>query len=176
MTSNNLPDFVRKIRPPAEIGPLAADLQPTRASKPELYGDVVALNLVDLDREGLAEYKKQVAASLDTSVSSRHKSVDLTSRDTSGTPAEDKRKDSARLFKVTLVRQRSVDDSDQNAFETTKRMSVEDEHYDELKSFYSKDSQNSEDSERVNTLNKSSQSNDMLPNSLNNTSVWSFSA
>ena len=52
-----LPDFVKDIRPPQGVI-LAAEYLP--APVPELEGDVEALRLVDLDREGLTEYKPQV--------------------------------------------------------------------------------------------------------------------
>lgn len=55
--SRDLPEFVLEIRPPKGIS-LAADC----SSDPvyELEGDVHALKLIDLDREGLGEYKSQV--------------------------------------------------------------------------------------------------------------------
>lgn len=52
--SIELPTFVREIKPPTGLT-LAAD-SPS-ASIYELEGDVYALNLVDLEREGLIEYK-----------------------------------------------------------------------------------------------------------------------
>jgi hypothetical protein len=58
-----LPPFVKEIKPPAGMT-LAADSASTTVY--ELEGDVYALNLVDLEREGLVEYRyllKQVKAS-----------------------------------------------------------------------------------------------------------------
>jgi Ca2+-binding EF-hand superfamily protein len=58
-----LPPFVKEIKPPAGVV-LAADSNSTTVY--ELEGDVYALNLVDLEREGLVEYRyllKQVKAS-----------------------------------------------------------------------------------------------------------------
>jgi hypothetical protein len=66
---------VRNIRPPPGVGLLAADEAEAAArsttSRVKLFGDVVALNLVDLDKEGLAEYKSQVVASLDSGLLTR---------------------------------------------------------------------------------------------------------
>lgn len=57
----NLPDFVRKIPAPKGVV-LAADLYGNHSSLlHELYGDVEALKLVDLDREGLGQYKNYKA-------------------------------------------------------------------------------------------------------------------
>ena len=53
--SDRLPDFVRDMAPPPGLT-LAAD-QPPANNTPELYGDLEALNLIDLDREGLSMYK-----------------------------------------------------------------------------------------------------------------------
>jgi hypothetical protein len=55
-TSKDLPEFVHDIKTPEGIS-LAADHQ--RANY-ELEGDIHALKLIDLDREGLSEYKSQV--------------------------------------------------------------------------------------------------------------------
>lgn len=54
----DLPQFVRQIPTPAELSPLACDFQ--GRSVPELEGEVHALGLVDLEREGLAEYRAQL--------------------------------------------------------------------------------------------------------------------
>lgn len=52
---SQMPDFVRDIRPPSGLV-LAADTQvPYRM--PELEGDLFALAYVDLEREGLGEYR-----------------------------------------------------------------------------------------------------------------------
>ena len=48
-----LPEFVKEIRPPPGVV-LASEWQP---SLYDLEGDVQALSLIDLDREGLAEYR-----------------------------------------------------------------------------------------------------------------------
>jgi hypothetical protein len=50
----DFPDFVREIRPPVGVV-LAAEYK--AASLIDLEGDVQALNLIDLDREGLGEYR-----------------------------------------------------------------------------------------------------------------------
>lgn len=51
--SSQLPSFVTEIRPPPGVI-LASEYKP----KIELEGDIDALKLIDLDREGLSEYKK----------------------------------------------------------------------------------------------------------------------
>jgi hypothetical protein len=56
-TSRELPDFVLDIKPPAGVV-LAADYQYNQVH--ELEGDLQALRLVDLEREGLAEYRAQL--------------------------------------------------------------------------------------------------------------------
>ena len=56
-TSSELPDFVLDIKPPSGVV-LAADHKPS--SVPELEGDLHALNLIDLDKEGLSEYRSQL--------------------------------------------------------------------------------------------------------------------
>ncbi|CAF0921745.1 unnamed protein product [Brachionus calyciflorus] len=56
-TSRELPDFVLDIKPPQGIV-LAADFQYNNIH--ELEGEVQALRLVDLDREGLTQYKSQI--------------------------------------------------------------------------------------------------------------------
>ena len=56
-TSQEIPDFVRKIKPPNGMV-LAADT--VHRTVYELEGDVGALKLVDLDGEGLGEYRDQV--------------------------------------------------------------------------------------------------------------------
>jgi hypothetical protein len=61
VNGNQLPQFVRDIKPPEGMV-LAADQQSTVV--PELYGDVEALKLINLDAEGLGEYKAQLEAFL----------------------------------------------------------------------------------------------------------------
>lgn len=56
--STNLPNFVLDIQTPAELAPLAAEHKP---KVHQLYGDLDALKLIDLDREGLAPYKSQLS-------------------------------------------------------------------------------------------------------------------
>ena len=56
-TSQELPQFVLDIKPPQGVV-LAADYQYNNIH--ELEGDVGALKLVDLDREGLSQYRAQV--------------------------------------------------------------------------------------------------------------------
>ena len=69
--SNELPSFVREIRPPAGVV-LAAEYQ--APSLFELEGDVDALRLIDLEQWGLSEYRSYLSggyrASQATSVSS----------------------------------------------------------------------------------------------------------
>jgi hypothetical protein len=55
--SSNLPSFVSEIKTPNGLV-LAANYRPNHLH--ELYGDVHALSYVDLDREGLGEYKHYV--------------------------------------------------------------------------------------------------------------------
>jgi hypothetical protein len=57
-TSRDLPEFVYDIKAPEGIS-LASDHHHHRACH-ELEGDIHALKLIDLDREGLGEYKSQV--------------------------------------------------------------------------------------------------------------------
>jgi hypothetical protein len=57
MPGNQLPQFVRDIRPPEGML-LAADHQPSTV--PELYGDIEALKFINLEAEGLGEYKAQL--------------------------------------------------------------------------------------------------------------------
>lgn len=65
--SRELPEFVKEIPPPH--GVKLASEQPYNPVY-ELEGDVEALKLVDLDREGLSEYKPQVIRKLAQSASS----------------------------------------------------------------------------------------------------------
>lgn len=58
--SDELPAFVHKM-PPPKGERFAADCRQLAPTPPPLYGDLHALRLVDLDREGLAEYKPQLA-------------------------------------------------------------------------------------------------------------------
>lgn len=55
---NQLPDFVLNIRTPDDIGALAADYKFN--SIYELEGEVEGLKYVDLEKEGLAEYRPQL--------------------------------------------------------------------------------------------------------------------
>jgi hypothetical protein len=56
-TARELPDFVMDIKPPQGVV-LAADYQYNQVH--ELEGELQALRLVDLDREGLGQYKDQL--------------------------------------------------------------------------------------------------------------------
>lgn len=56
-SSRDLPDFVHQIKRPQEVGPLAAEYKPRTFH--ELFGDLHALNLIDLGKEGLGAYRKQ---------------------------------------------------------------------------------------------------------------------
>lgn len=56
--SSELPDYVRNFRPPEGIT-LASE--ETAMLRYELEGDIQALSLVDLDREGLSEYRNVVS-------------------------------------------------------------------------------------------------------------------
>jgi hypothetical protein len=55
-TADRLPEFVRELPLPNGLNKLAADESPF-GQLPELYGDLDALNLIDMDREGLSAYK-----------------------------------------------------------------------------------------------------------------------
>lgn len=55
--ANELPDFVLEIQPPAGIV-LAADYKYNQVH--ELEGELQALKLVDLDKEGLGQYREQL--------------------------------------------------------------------------------------------------------------------
>jgi hypothetical protein len=50
----SLPDFVKEIRPPPGLT-LASDMRVD--GRPLLEGDIDALDLIDLDKEGLSEYR-----------------------------------------------------------------------------------------------------------------------
>ena len=56
MKFNDFPDFIKDIRPPQGLV-LAADYV---QKSPSLEGDLQALSWIDLDREGLSEYKAYV--------------------------------------------------------------------------------------------------------------------
>ena len=62
-TCAELPDFVKNIRHPDNI-PLACDQPPPVC---RLEGDLDALSLIDLDREGLSEFKAYLQPKLQTS-------------------------------------------------------------------------------------------------------------
>lgn len=62
ITAHNIPDEIRHVPNPNGLV-LAADVQQEAGDNvPELYGDVNALIDVDLDREGLGEYRSQIHA------------------------------------------------------------------------------------------------------------------
>lgn len=66
--SENLPEFVREIPKPTGLK-LAAETPPTHNKPPyPLYGDLDALRLVDLEREGLGEYNGVVVSGSSTTV------------------------------------------------------------------------------------------------------------
>ena len=50
-----MPDFVREIATPAEVGVLAAEYRPR--SLVELEGELEGFKYIDLDKEGLGEYR-----------------------------------------------------------------------------------------------------------------------
>lgn len=54
--SDSLPDFVKEIQGPKGLV-LASDVKKSKQFLHELYGDLDALKYVDLEREGLAEYR-----------------------------------------------------------------------------------------------------------------------
>jgi hypothetical protein len=56
VSSQELPLFINKIQPPAGIT-LASNWRVPKDYTYELEGDVHALNLIDLDKEGLSEYR-----------------------------------------------------------------------------------------------------------------------
>ena len=76
-THNELPQFVKEIRPPTGVI-LAAEY--TAPSLIELEGDVQALNLIDLDREGLKEYRTFLTkfGSTTTTTSTTHTAPSIT--------------------------------------------------------------------------------------------------
>lgn len=55
---SNLPNFVLDIKTPGELGPLAAEYKP---KVHQLCGDLDALKLIDLNREGLTVYRSQLS-------------------------------------------------------------------------------------------------------------------
>lgn len=57
--ANDLPQFVKDIKTPDGLV-LASEQQPPQPTVHELIGDVEALKLIDLEREGLSEYKHQL--------------------------------------------------------------------------------------------------------------------
>lgn len=57
-SSQNLPNFVKSIKTPADVGKLAAEHNYNDVH--ELEGDLDALKLIDLDKEGLGMYKSQL--------------------------------------------------------------------------------------------------------------------
>lgn len=59
--SNELPDFVKNIKTPNNIK-LAAEVKSNQIH--ELVGDLEGLEYIDLEKEGLSEYKKQLTASI----------------------------------------------------------------------------------------------------------------
>ena len=63
---NELPQFVKEIKPPTGVV-LAAEYN--QSSLFELEGDIHALSLIDLEREGLGEYKAYLAKLTQSSVS-----------------------------------------------------------------------------------------------------------
>ena len=58
-TATDMPDFVNEIKPPKGLV-LAAEQPSESNSVHELYGDVHALKMIDLEREGLSQYRDQV--------------------------------------------------------------------------------------------------------------------
>jgi Ca2+-binding EF-hand superfamily protein len=73
VVSDELPDFVKEIKTPDDIV-LAANHDSSKLS-PELEGDVEALRLVDLDKEGLSEYKSLFQNNVRKSTSFANKST-----------------------------------------------------------------------------------------------------
>ncbi len=56
--SNQLPDFVLDIKTPSGIGQLASEFK--QSSVYELEGELEGLKHIDLDKEGLSEYRSQL--------------------------------------------------------------------------------------------------------------------
>jgi hypothetical protein len=73
-THLELPPFVKEIKPPAGVV-LAADY--TAPSYLELEGDIQALNYIDFEREGLAEYRTYLARLNQTTVLNKNVSSSL---------------------------------------------------------------------------------------------------
>lgn len=55
---DQLPQYVKDIQTPAEVGVLAADYKGSNV--PQLEGQLEGLKFVDLDKEGMSEYKAQL--------------------------------------------------------------------------------------------------------------------
>jgi len=58
-TKSSLPEFVHDIETPSEVGRLAADVR-GRSEVHELHGDLEGFRYIDMDKEGLNEYKRQL--------------------------------------------------------------------------------------------------------------------
>jgi hypothetical protein len=67
---DKMPDFVKEMPVPPGIK-LAIDESKKNASLPELYGDLDALNLIDLEKEGLSAYKNFLRSNNSTKSRSR---------------------------------------------------------------------------------------------------------
>jgi len=57
--SSSLPEFVYEIETPSTVGKLAADVE-TKCAVHELDGDLEGFRYIDMDKEGLSEYRQQL--------------------------------------------------------------------------------------------------------------------
>ena len=57
-TADQMPQYVKDIQTPSEIGVLAADYNVSNV--PQLEGELEGFKFVDLDKEGMSEYKAQL--------------------------------------------------------------------------------------------------------------------
>ena len=107
--SSKLPDFVKEMKPPEGIL-LAADYSPITY---ELEGDIDALRLVDLDREGLSEYrsllKKNHKSSKSSKSSKLHDKSDKSDKSDSSKSSSSKSKSSTKTSNLTSSTQTVIE-------------------------------------------------------------------
>lgn len=81
--ADQLPEFVKDIETPTEVGNLAAEVQRQPSPVHVLEGDLEALKLIDLEAEGLGAYRSQLAKmgivpDINVNVTSKNSSVKVT--------------------------------------------------------------------------------------------------
>lgn len=82
--ADQLPEFVKDIKTPTEIGKLASEEgESQETAVPELEGDLEALKLIDLEAEGLGAYRSQLAKlgivpDIKVNVTSKNSSIKVT--------------------------------------------------------------------------------------------------